>query len=275
MHDDAPHTPVIDFHTHAFPDELAPRALKTLCTNVDNLYEPVHDGTVSGLLVNMDRWGIDRSVLLPVVTKESQTRNTNEWAASCRSDRIAAFGSIYPHSSHYQDDIDHAVELGLPGLKFHAEYQDFIVDDPWMLRVYDYAFSKGLILIHHGGFDPGFEEPYKSSPMRFANVVDAMRGGTLVVAHLGGHAQWDDVERYLVGTDVYLDTSMGLEYYDHAQFLRIVDDHGAERILFGSDAPWSSAGAEIEIMRSLPLSDSALASILGGNAARLLGIQPI
>ncbi len=41
-----------------------------------------------------------------------------------------------------------------------------------------------------------------------------------------------DVEKYLVGTDVYLDTSMGMNYYSHEQFLRIVKKHGVDKILY-------------------------------------------
>jgi len=263
---------IIDFHTHAFPDELAPKAISTMRAKIDDIYPPVHDGTIAGLLGNMDEWGIDISVIQPVVTKPSQVRKTNEWAASLHSDRIIPFGSIYPHADTYKEDIDYVVDLGLQGLKMHAEYQDFIVDDPHMLKVYDYALSKGLILLHHAGFDPGFSAPFKSSPERFARVVQTMRGGTIVVAHLGGHDQWDDVERYLVGAEVYLDTSMGFEFFPHDTFLRIVENHGADRILFGSDAPWSNAKTEIAQLVSLPLCQEDTDLILGGNTARILGL---
>jgi predicted TIM-barrel fold metal-dependent hydrolase len=263
---------IVDFHTHAFPDALAPKALSALLTNIDNLYVPVHDGTVSGLLQNMDDWGIGISVIQPVVTKPSQVKTINEWAASICCERIISFGSIFPHTDDYRKDIDYAVELGLKGLKFHAEYQDFVVDDKHMLNIYDYALGKGLILLHHAGFDPAYPPPFRSSPRQFANVVQAMRGGIIIAAHLGGHDQWDDVERYLVGSDIYLDTAMGFEYFPHDLFMRIVKKHGADKILFGSDAPWSNACTEIEQLKSLPLPKDDINAILGGTAMRILGL---
>jgi predicted TIM-barrel fold metal-dependent hydrolase len=263
---------VIDFHTHIFPDFLAPKAIYKLTSNIDNIYPPVHDGTAAGQLKNMGDWGIDTSVVLPIVTKPTQVKTLNEWSAGVCSDRLIGFGGIYPHSDSYKSDIDFVVGLGLRGLKFHAEYQDFLVDDIKMLRIYDYAFSKGLIILHHGGFDPGFLPPFKSSPKQFANILKEMRGGVLIVAHLGGHDQWDDVERYLVGTDIYLDTSMGLEFYPTEQFLSIVKNHGADKILFGSDAPWSNAKTEIEHIRSLPLESQEIDAILGENAKKILKI---
>ncbi|MCL2014286.1 MAG: amidohydrolase family protein [Oscillospiraceae bacterium] len=263
---------VVDFHTHIFPDELAPKAIEVLCGEIDNLYPPVSDGTKSGLLKNMDEWAIDISVVLPVVTKQTQTKRANEWSASVRSERLIPFGGIYPHTDDYKSDIDFAAELGLKGLKFHAEYQNFILDDKHMLKIYDYALSKGLILLHHGGFDPAFKPPFKSTPAKFLNVAKAMRGGVIIASHLGGHDQWDDVEQILAGSGIYLDTSMGFEYFSRDQFLRIVKKHGADKILFGSDAPWSNACTEIEHLKSMPLAQEDIEAILSGNAKRILKI---
>lgn len=263
---------IIDFHAHAFPDDLAEKALSNLLANIDNLYSPTSDTTISGLIKNMDNWKIDVSVIQPVITKTSQMKKTNEWAKSICSDRIISFGGIFPHTKDYRSDIDFASDLGLKGLKLHPEYQDFNIDDEHMLRMYDYALSKDLILLFHAGFNPGFSPPFKSSPQQFAKIMTAMQGGTIIAAHLGGHAQWDDVERYLVGTDILLDTSMGFDYYSDEQFLRIVRNHGADKILFASDSPWSSAKSEMDHLKALPLPKSDIDAILGDNAKRILNI---
>jgi predicted TIM-barrel fold metal-dependent hydrolase len=55
--------------------------------------------------------------------------------------------------------------------------------------------------------------------------------------------------------------------------LRIIRTHGADRILFGSDYPWSDPGADIASLRSLPLSESELRAILSENAMKLLGMH--
>ena len=263
---------VIDFHTHAFPDAIAERAISGLVKSSGGLYPNCADGTVSGLLGNMEKFEVDISVVQPVITKVSQTKTLNEWARGICSDKLISFGGIHPDTEDYKADIDFVCSLGLKGLKFHVEYQNFVLDDPKMLRIYDYAFEKGLIVLHHAGFDPAYPPPYRSSPKQFANVAKQMRGGVLVAAHLGGQKQWDEVEEYIVGSDIYLDTSMGFGYYPREQFLRIVRDHGADKILFGSDSPWSRADEEISAIRSLPISDGDKEKILSGNAKRLLGI---
>ncbi len=266
---------VIDFHTHIFPDALAPRARQTLMDNTahfGNFYEALTAMTRESLIEHMDEWGVDVSVIQPVVTKPSQTVTSNTWAAQAAGDRIVAFGGIHPDTDDYKRDIDLVASLGLKGIKLHAEYQTFRPDEPRMLRIYDYAFSKGLIILHHAGFDPGKPAPFNSTPERFARMLDEVSGGTFVLAHLGGHAMWDDVERYLVGRDVCFDTAMGFECFESEQFLRIVKNHGADKILFATDSPWSNASRELAVLRSLALSDDEKQMILSGNARRLLQI---
>lgn len=261
---------IIDFHTHIFPDAIAERAVGSLVKANGGTLLPVTKGTKASLLSRMDEWGIDVSVNLPVLTKPSQTKSTNEWAAAACDSRIVSFGGIHPHTDDYRRDIDFVASLGFKGIKLHAEYQDFVVDAPEMLKLYDYAFSRGLMILHHAGFDPAFPAPYKSTPKQFANIARAMRGGIMIAAHLGGQRQWEDVERDLAGENIYLDTSTGFDFYDDETFLRIVRAHGCDKILFGSDSPWTNAKKEIERIKALPLTKKEKDAILGGNAKRLL-----
>ncbi len=263
---------IIDFHTHIFPDAIAKRAITALAEGINYLYNPVTYGTKGELIAKMDEWKIDVSVCHPVVTKPSQFENINAFAKESTDDRIISFGGLHPQTEDYKKDIDYIVSLGLKGIKLHPEYQNFQVDEPNMLKMYDYALSKGLILLFHAGCDPAYKPPYRSDPRAFRRIIDEMRGGVIVAAHLGGHSQWDDVEKYLVGTDIYLDTSMGTEYYPNEQFVRIVKNHTSKKILFGSDSPWSNAGKEIERIKSLPLTSEEKSDILGKSAQMILGI---
>ena len=84
---------IIDFHTHAFADHVAPKAMASLMAGSNGIYTPCSDGTVRGLLNNMAQWGIDYSVVQPVATKPSQTVTVSRWAqeiARC-NDRLTAF----------------------------------------------------------------------------------------------------------------------------------------------------------------------------------------
>ena len=263
---------VIDFHTHAFHDRIAEWVIESLMESSKDACEACSDGTVGGLLKKMDEFGVDISVIQPIVTTPKNAMLQNKWAKEITCERIISFGSFHPESEDYKKDIDFICELGLPGIKFHPEFQNFYIDDPKMFKMYDYALSKGLMLLFHAGYDPSFPPPIHSTPKQFAEISKEMKGGVIIAAHLGGHSQWDDVEKFLVGTNVYLDTSMGMEHYPHDQFLRIVKNHGADKILFGSDSPWTKADEEIEMLNSLPLSQEEKELILYKNAKRILGM---
>ena len=263
---------IIDFHTHIFPDAIASRAITSLAEEINYLYHPVTDGTKTALVKRMDEWGIDVSVSMPVITKPSQFIKTNDFAKNASDSRVISFGGIHPETDNYKRDVDYIVSLGLKGIKLHPEYQNFSIDEPEMMNVYDYILSKGLMIMFHAGADPAYKPPFRSSPRAFRKIIDEMKGGVIIAAHLGGHAQWDDVEKYLVGTDIYLDTSMGTEYYPREQFVRIVKNHTKGHILFGSDSPWSNAKKEIEKIRSMPLTDEEKTDILGHSAQKLLKI---
>jgi len=266
---------IIDFHVHTFPDSLAERAIANLLTCLDSSYIPVHNGTTGGLLEYMDKSGVDMSVIQPIVTKQSQTKTVNEHAAEINAEysgRIISFGGISPHTDDYKRDIDFIAGLGLRGLKFHPEYQNFVVDDEKALKIYDYALSKNLILFFHAGSDFAFNYPYRSNPEKFARIAREMKGGVIIAAHFGGHGQWEEVYESLAGENIYFDTSMGFEYFTREQFLKILKKHGANKILFGSDSPWSDAKQEVEILKKMPVSQSDIELILSGNAKRILGI---
>ena len=70
---------LIDFHTHVFPDALAPRAIASLSAQANET--PSTDGTVAGLCASMKAAGVTHSVTLPVITKVSQFDTVNAFAA--------------------------------------------------------------------------------------------------------------------------------------------------------------------------------------------------
>ena len=102
--------------------------------------------------------------------------------------------------------------------------------------------------------------------------IEIYDGSNLVAAHLGGWAQWDDVERYLVGTNINLDTAYIRLFIPPEQCLRIIRNHGADKILFGSDSPWEDPADTLKFLQSLNLTEQELALITHQNAQRLLAL---
>jgi predicted TIM-barrel fold metal-dependent hydrolase len=261
---------IIDFHTHCFADELANSAISILAQKAD--IPALLDGTLSALKESMHTYNIAYSVLLNIATKPSQTEKINSWAASVQKDSIISFGSIHPKYVNWENELNRIKELGLKGIKFHPEYQEFYVDDEAMYPIYEKAFELGLIIIFHAGEDLGFKPPFHCTPERLNKLIRHFKGGTIIAAHMGGFRYWDDVEKCLVGEDIYLDTSFCLGYMDIEQKQRIIKNHGYKKIIFGSDSPWKNQGEEVQRIKELCLGKEAEDAIFYKNAARFLGL---
>jgi uncharacterized protein len=262
---------ILDFHTHTFPDELAPRALDQLRQLMPPGTSPFTDGTGRGLLESMDAAGIEVSVTLPVATKESQVDAINAAAAQCSLDtRIIRFGSLFPDSPAIERHIGFLREHRVPGIKLHPEYQQFDIADPRYFPMYEQLGDAGLLVVFHAGWDPAPFCRDRASPQALREIADRFASLRIVAAHMGGHHRWDDVQRYLCGSRVFFDTSAEISQLDAREFGRRVRAHGADRVLFGSDSPWFSQQHAIAQLEQSGLSDGELEQIRWGNAARLL-----
>ena len=160
--------------------------------------------------------------------------------------------------------------MGLKGIKLHPDYQEVYFNDIRYKRIVSYASELGLIISVHAGSDPKCPEDIHCTPQMSAEVLKETQAPKLVLAHLGGNKQWDEVEEYLVGEEVYFDTGVVLGRIQEEQFLRIVRTHGADKILFATDSPWSGQKEFLQIMNEMPLTDCERRKILGENAENLL-----
>jgi predicted TIM-barrel fold metal-dependent hydrolase len=230
-----------------------------------------YDGTLAGLLGEMDRAGIEITVTQPVATKPSQAARINEWAASTASARVIPFGGIHPDAEDPAADIAHMASQGLRGIKLHPEYQVFRPDEDRMAPIYEAVMEHELIILFHAGLDIGIPTDH-GRPAAFAAMLDRWPDLPCVLAHMGGWNLWDEVRDHLLGRDVLFDTSYAYGHMADDEFLELVEGHGAERVLFGTDGPWADMAAEVSWMRSLPLETSDREAIMGGNAATLLGL---
>lgn len=261
-----------DFHTHAFADSIAERALSGL--EETSGIKPATDGTVSGLRKKMKENGIDRALVLPVATKPSQQTTINNWASSIMGDGLYCCGSVHPDAEDAVQEVERIKSLGLYGVKFHSEYQHFRPDDERMFPVYEKIAELGLIAVFHGGWDPFSEDEIRATPRRFARLAETFPKLTISAAHLGGLTLWDDVEEHLAGRfdNLYMDVGVVYRYIRPGQLLRIIRKQGADKVLFGSDCPWDEPANEIAMIEGLPLTDEEKEMIFHKNAERLLGL---
>ncbi|MDP4109220.1 MAG: amidohydrolase family protein, partial [Bacillota bacterium] len=141
------------------------------------------------------------------------------------------------------------------------------IDDPDMMPVYKALEGKLPVLIHMGD-----EHRDSSSPKRLRKVLDLFPGLTVIAAHLGGYRKWDDSIKYLLGKNVYFDTSSSLFMLDKLKATEIIRGHGVKKVLFGSDYPMWSHEEELRRFLNLGLTPEENELILWKNASSLLKI---
>ncbi len=262
---------IIDFHTHVFPDRIAGKTIELLSVKSGGLI-PSYDGTLNGLLKRMDNESVDKSVALGIATNAHQMRSVNDFAASINGDRIVAFGSVYPGLPDCLDELDRIKSLGLKGIKFHPEYQNFYVDDEKMFPLYKKAGELGLITVFHAGADLGYASPYRCTPDRAAKIVEKFVA-PVVFAHWGGWLMGEEVLKRLAGSDAYFDLSFGYGSIPREVAQKIVGKHGSDKLLIGSDGPWHTIDLEKRLIATLGLTDEEKDKIFYKNAEKLLKLS--
>jgi predicted TIM-barrel fold metal-dependent hydrolase len=259
---------IVDFHTHAFPDSIADRAMTQL--QHEGKITAALDGHVSSLLKSMDICGIERAVVVSIATKPDQFASILKWSGSIRTERLIPFPSIHPTDPAALAHIDEISRAGFKGIKLHPYYQDFVVDDPALDPIYRRITERGLLLLVHTGFDFAFPRRRIADPIRIRRVVDRHPDLKFVATHLGAWADWSEVRQWLIGRPIYLELSFSLQYMTPELAFALLTEHPAEYLLFGTDSPWVGQAETLAHVRALHLPAEREAALLGGNAQRLL-----
>lgn len=264
---------LIDFHTHFFPDSIACGAVKKIeaIAGVKGL----GDGTLDSLKSYMKQDTVSVSVNLPVATRPDQVTAINRKMIEHNKSgdkSVVCFGAMHPEFSktgNFAEEIEFLSAHGIKGIKLHPEYQEFFPDDGKLKKLYEACVRYNMIVVMHAGADPVSDE-VRAMPNRTATVA-SIKGLKLVLAHFGGYAIWDAVYRHLAGTDVLFDTAYTQEM-EWGMMKGLIEKHGADKILFGSDFPWARAGVIRKNIEAAVPDEQSREMIFYKNAETLLGI---
>ena len=263
---------IIDFHTHCFPDALAPKALSHL-SGITN-FTPSTDGTVKGSSAKLKEAGIDLAVVCSIATNAHQLPKVNGFAIDINdlNNNLIALGSAHPEADCLEDELQRLIDHDIRGIKIHPEYMPYYIDAPQWDRVFSLCEDMGIFVLTHAGFDQISPDRIAAPPEKIAAVLDRHPKLTMVAAHLGGNRQWNQVKVHLCGREnLYIDTSVPSRYEYDAEMTRdIILRHGTSRVLFGTDMPWAEPKKTLDFIRSLGFSQEDEEKILSKNAERLL-----
>ena len=180
-------------------------------------------------------------------------------------ERFIIFASVHPDYEELISEIKRVKEHNVKGFKFHPDFQRFNIDDKKALYMYECIGSEYPIVFHVG--DQKFDF---SAPERLARVLEKFPEHKFIAAHMGGYSKWDSEAKYLLGKNLYIDTSSTMHAVSPEKMVEMINLHGADKVLFGTDYPAVNMKYEAEKFMSLDISVEDMEKIMYTNAAKLL-----
>ncbi len=272
-------TPVIDFHLHAgLYHELHPWVIEWM---KNELEDP--QSFVSGVLTRerivsyLADNGVDYAVALAELSPITTGVLSNEGVAElCRGiDRLIPFCNINPFLiADLAGQLERYVtEMGFRGVKLYPTYQHFYANESRLYPLYAKAQELQIpVMIHTGSsIFRGARLKY-GDPLYMDDVAVDFPDLTLLMVH-SGRGFWYDRAYFLakLHANMYMEIS-GLPPQKLLAYFPELEQV-ANKVVFGSDWPgMPHIKRNIEVIRGLPLKEETKEKILGGNAARILGL---
>ncbi|GAA1653389.1 amidohydrolase family protein [Kribbella alba] len=248
---------IVDTHTHLPPDSFFPAGLGQ---------------GPDGFLALCDAHGIDVAwVFTTAGLSDPDPRHNDVVREFCAAapDRLVPFCTVFPHLPGAVDELHRAVEEGgARGLKLHPWLQGFSPLDPRMDDLGTALEALGIPVVFHDGTPPN------SSPLQVAAFAERHPGVPVILGHGGLHDLWVEALAALQRVDNLWVSPSGMP---PSGLRRMVDQAGASRLLFGSDAGFGDPhwqAFQLRKIRDLRLPPEAELAVLGGNARLLVQHRP-
>jgi len=275
-------TPVIDFHFHVTTaDEYSDWFLEWLrgYGGEDTLAHLRYVlSSPQAMLEYLDEQGIDYAVALaetnPLITGTSPNDRVAQF---CRAnERLIPFANVNPFvTANMVSELRRCVsDLGFRGLKLYPTYQHFYANDVRLYPLYAEAQRLGVPIMVHTGSSVfrGARLKY-GDPLYLDDVVVDFPELTIIMAH-SGRGFWYDAAFFLtqLHPNIYMEIT-GLPPQKLPTYFPNLE-RNADKIIFGSDWPAvTDIKGNMATIRRLTITEESKAAILGGNAARVLGLS--
>ena len=263
--------------------------------------KPDWETTAQEHAAEMEASGVDASALLVAdygdrLGTPHFTIDQENWilaqAAKRHPQRIIAFYGIDPRRPGAPEKYERAIqEWGVAGIKLHPTV-GYFPHDRACYPIYEICIKYDVPALLHSGerFHPLLYSRF-SHPLEFDQVAVDFPRLKMIMGHAGGHWWADCAIIARTHENVVVDLSeWQTKLRDNPRETLAALDHmrnflGIERILWGTDFPHMrrqmSLKDTVEIYRGLPslakehgytFTDSDVDAVLGGNAARILGL---
>ena len=183
------------------------------------------------MIRQMDEAGVDRAVVFSFIEK-TDNNYVSEMVKKFH-DRLVGYALVNSFDSDADQQFLHAIfDLGLRGLKMDTPRRAFSLNDFDLLDpILSICNSYHLPVIAYGANDNPFTHPYK-----FGEMAVRYPNANFILAHMGIlFATGQAIEMAKTHRNIYIETSNV-----NASAIRdAVKKAGAEKVLFGTDSPFS------------------------------------
>ncbi len=277
---------IVDFHVHVGRSEMwKPWVFEWAVSNLNDADRALGAQKILDTLAaskealekHLDACGVDYAVVLAEESPITTGITPNDYVADfCRgSQRLIPFCSVnhFMHDRPAQELERLVTKDGFRGIKLYPTYEHFYTNDRELYPMYAVAQSLNIPVMVHTGSSVfrGAKLKY-GDPLALDDVAVDFPNLKIVMAH-SGRGFWYDRAFFLarLHENVYMEIAglppqRLLEYFPEFE-------RNADKIIFGSDWPGMPyIQRNIELFRKLPLKESTKEKVLGGNAARVLGL---
>jgi uncharacterized protein len=230
--------------------------------------------TAEELLVNMDRLKIDRALVCPFKPISYDLNQANTWLASQinkHPDRLVGAARVDPWQPDAIEILKRAFEmLGLRALYLNPWEECFRIDMEQLCPLVDALQSYRAPLLVAAGY-PWVSEAFQVQKLaaRWPGVSIVMSNGGQI--NISGLGQADVTQAMKISSNLSIDTA-GVYRQDFIE--ETVQTFGADRVLFGSGAPYFDQGYETMRIRFAKVSAVEESALQAENAKRLLNLSP-
>lgn len=260
---------IIDALTHIHP---TPNAFGNGC-----------DLRTEFLIEQLDSSPVDRAIVTAIEGDTPYCTPTAYVIEQCAQypDHLIGFASVDPlkNPNAVADFESYVRNDAMRGLKLHPRHQHLSADDERIVPLVEKAAELGVPVTI-------CSSQWKHAPLRdqLPMTVDVLAKrvpeAKIILAHGGGFHFMDAFVVAVANDNVYLETSISLQYFADTpfedQYMFTLKQLGAERIIYGSDHPEDPVATcytrSVALFEKHGFTAEERAKILGANVQQLIGL---
>lgn len=242
---------IIDTHVHIGEDKGGAKQ------NIDDLKK------------NMHAYGIDKSVIFPF-DENGGLIPKSIGLAEYASASIISFLRFDPKAVTAEQVESLLAEHPFKGVKLHTRAQNFDPLDKRYYPIYKKIEESGKPLLIHSSKITRFgkEASINTDPERAVRLAPDFPGLNIIVAHMAA-GSWEAMDVIAKTDNLFMDTSINGTTFTMKM---AVERMGPDKLIFGSDAPYSDQEIELLKVKKAEISQQDKGKILSGNISKLLGL---